>query len=56
MKRLIELSELKITAERIAMMQGENGSNSAVTINDLVHHDGTAAGTEVIIRMPVLYE
>jgi len=47
---------LKITAERIAMMQGENGSNSAVTINDLVHHDGTAAGTEVIIRMPVLYE
>jgi hypothetical protein len=45
---------LKITAHRIAMMQNSNGAESPVTINDLVEPDGTAAGTEVIIRMPVI--
>ncbi len=43
---------LRITADRIAMMQSSNGS--PVTINDLVNPDGTAAGTEVIIKMPVI--
>ena len=47
---------LKITADRIAMMQDGNGNESAVTINDLVNPDGSAAGTEVIIKIPVLYE
>ena len=46
---------LKITAERIAMLQSSNGSESPVTINDLVNADGTAAGTEVIIKIPVIY-
>jgi LytS/YehU family sensor histidine kinase len=47
---------LKITAHRIAMLQNSNGSESPVKINDLVNPDGTAAGTEVIIKMPVIYD
>jgi len=46
---------LKITADRIAMVNSSNGSGSVVTINDLVNSDGNAAGTEVIIKIPVLY-
>ncbi len=47
---------LQITAHRIAMMQQSNVSKSPVTINDLVDPDGDAAGTEVIIKMPVIYD
>ena len=47
---------LKITADRIAMLHKLNGNESLITINDLVHADGSAAGTEVIIRIPVCYE
>ncbi|MES1215345.1 MAG: histidine kinase, partial [Bacteroidota bacterium] len=47
---------LRITAHRIAMMQHSNGLESPVKINDLVEPDGTAAGTEVIIKMPVIYD
>jgi sensor histidine kinase YesM len=46
---------LKITADRIAMLQRLNGNESPVTINDLVNADGSAAGTEVVIKMPVIY-
>ena len=46
---------LKITADRIAMLHSSNGDGSVVTINDLVHGDGTAAGTEVIIKIPERY-
>ena len=47
---------LRITAERIAMMQRSDSKESVVTINDLINADGSAAGTEVIIKMPVLYD
>ena len=47
---------LRITKDRIAMLQKTNGSESPVKIIDLEHEDGSAAGTEVIIKMPVLYE
>ncbi len=46
---------LRITADRIAMIQNTNGNESPVTINDLVNADGSAAGTEVIIKIPVIY-
>jgi ligand-binding sensor domain-containing protein len=46
---------LRITADRISILK-RNGNESTVTINDLVNPDGTAAGTEVIIKMPVVYE
>jgi hypothetical protein len=38
------------------MMQSSKGNESPVTINDLINADGTAAGTEVIIKMPVIYD
>ncbi len=47
---------LKITAHRIAMMQGSNGEEKPVLINDLVNPDGSAAGTRVEIKMPVIEE
>jgi len=47
---------LRITKDRIAMLQRTNGSESPVKIIDLEHEDGTAAGTEVIIKMPAIYE
>lgn len=45
---------LEITAHRLANMQGAMGKPS-VTINDLVEPDGTPAGTEVILKLPLLY-
>jgi tetratricopeptide (TPR) repeat protein len=47
---------LRITADRIAILQNPNGNESPVTINDLVNGDGTTAGTEVIIKMPFVYD
>jgi hypothetical protein len=47
---------LRITAHRIAMLQNSATLTSPVTINDLVNADGSAAGTEVIIKMPVIYD
>ncbi|WP_160290243.1 tetratricopeptide repeat-containing sensor histidine kinase [Flavihumibacter solisilvae] len=46
---------LKITADRIMLVQQIDAGVSPVTINDLVHSDGSAAGTEVIIEIPVSY-
>jgi LytS/YehU family sensor histidine kinase len=45
---------LKITADRIAMLNKLNNNESPVTTNDLVHNDGSAAGTEVIIKIPIV--
>jgi hypothetical protein len=47
---------LKITGERIAKIQGLHASESPVIINDLIYADGSAAGTEVIIKIPCLYD
>jgi LytS/YehU family sensor histidine kinase len=47
---------LKITADRIAILQSSDGNESPVTFNDLVNADGTAAGTEVILKIPVVYD
>lgn len=47
---------LKITAGRLSLLQKTNGNASPVTVNDLVHPDGTAAGTEIIIKLPLRYD
>jgi len=47
---------LKITADRIKNLQRTAALVSPVAINDLVHADGTAAGTEVIIKIPIIYD
>jgi hypothetical protein len=46
---------LKITADRIGLLQTES-SQASVVIHDLIHPDGRAAGTEVIIKIPTLYD
>ena len=46
---------LKITADRIANLQ-RTAASSPVTIHDLQHPDGTAAGTKVILQIPVIYD
>jgi LytS/YehU family sensor histidine kinase len=46
---------IEITESRIAMMQ-LNGTTKSVEIKDLVYADGSAAGTEVTIKIPVLFE
>jgi LytS/YehU family sensor histidine kinase len=47
---------LRITENRIAILQKNGSRESPVTIHDLVGDDGTAAGTEVIIKMPLIYD
>ena len=47
---------LRITANRIAILQKNGSAESPVTIRDLVDNNGAAAGTEVIIKMPLLYD
>jgi len=47
---------LRITENRIAMLQKNGSQESPIAIHDLVNDDGTAAGTEVIIKMPLIYD
>ena len=47
---------LRITENRIAILQKNGLQESPVTIHDLVNDDGTPAGTEVIIKMPLIYD
>ena len=47
---------LKITASRIAITQNAETIKSPVVINDLINADGSAAGTEVIIKLPIQYD
>ena len=47
---------LRITEHRIAILQNSETLTSPVTINDLVNPDGSAAGTEVVIEMPLIYD
>ncbi len=45
---------MKITESRIAMMQKRNGENKSIEIKDLIYADGSAAGTEVVLKIPVI--
>lgn len=47
---------MQITANRIAMLQKETGINTLIKITDLVLPDGRAAGTEVLLKIPVRYD
>lgn len=47
---------LQITADRIAMIQPAGLKEMPVKIIDLVMPDGSSAGTEVIITIPVIYD
>src|SRR5205814_9900734 len=45
---------MRITADRIAMLQEQN--KTSITITDLVLADGNPGGTEVLIKIPVAYD
>jgi len=45
---------MKITESRIAMMQKLDASGESIQIKDLVDAEGNAAGTEVVLRIPVV--
>lgn len=47
---------MRITADRIAMMQPSDPNEPSILINDLKGPDGSDAGTEVIIKLPVVYD
>jgi sensor histidine kinase YesM len=46
---------LRITEERIAMLQQQKQIKSSVQITDLVLADGSAGGTEVLLKIPLIY-
>jgi len=46
---------MRITADRVAILQQEQNENF-ISVNDLVYPDGSAAGTEVLIKVPVCYD
>lgn len=45
---------MQIKASGIEMLQRSNGTESPVTINDLVNANGSAAGTELMLRIPLM--
>jgi len=44
---------MRITSERIALINQLFKTNTTVQIIDLFHENGEAAGTQVIIQIPV---
>jgi len=46
---------MRITADRIAMLHKKKHA-SCITITDLVLSDGSAAGTEVYLQIPIQYD
>ena len=47
---------MQITGERIAQLRQLGTKESSVNIYDLLLMDGSAGGTEVIIKIPVIYD
>ncbi len=47
---------MKITAGRMELLKKENHYASAITINDTIKRDGTAGGTEVMLKIPLKYD
>ena len=47
---------MRITADRIALIKQKNLVHASIVVNDLVQPDGNPGGTEVIIKLPVVYD
>jgi streptogramin lyase len=47
---------MRITADRIAILQQKKQSDTTIKITDLVLPDGDAGGTEVLLKIPVSYD
>jgi LytS/YehU family sensor histidine kinase len=46
---------MRITADRIALLQQKKQVDTTIQISDLVLPDGSAGGTEVLLKIPVIY-
>jgi len=47
---------MQITADRIAMLQKVSASPTHINITDLILPDGSAGGTEVLLKIPLCYD
>jgi LytS/YehU family sensor histidine kinase len=47
---------MRITADRIALLQQKKDAETFITITDLLLPDGTPGGTEVIMKIPEVYD
>jgi ligand-binding sensor domain-containing protein len=47
---------MHITAERMALLEQKKKARTSVQINDLVLPDGLPGGTEVILKIPLVYD
>lgn len=47
---------MRITSDRIALLQQQKLMYNAILVNDLILPDGSAGGTEVIIKLPIKYD
>jgi hypothetical protein len=47
---------MQITASRIELLQDKKAMDNYIKISDLVLPDGTACGTEVLVKFPVCYD
>ena len=47
---------MKITSDRIALLQNKNQFINHIQITDLVLADGTPGGTEVLLTLPLYYD
>ena len=47
---------MQITADRITMLQKVNAPTTQIKITDLILPDGTAGGTEVLLKIPACYD
>jgi tetratricopeptide (TPR) repeat protein len=46
---------MRITAERISLLQRQTNQKALITITDLVLPDGNPGGTEVLLKLPLQY-
>ena len=46
---------LRITEERIALLQQQKQMKTDIQITDLLLADGSAGGTEVLLKIPLMY-
>jgi len=47
---------MRITADRIAILQQKKQMDTYIKVTDLVLADGSAGGTEVLLKIPVQYD
>jgi LytS/YehU family sensor histidine kinase len=47
---------MRITADRIAMLQQQKQNRTFISITDLVLPDGSSGGTEVLLKIPLCYD